>query len=151
MIWVVNHCAGGNHGNGWHRRLTTLLSVTVHLLQRTAITTASEFGEFDNVEDCDAAQLINFVLHRSTKRCLTAPADELVGSARLLQVKLTCKKNPHDFNSINIIVWIIDVIFINFISDHGISGIMPFEVFIIRNNRASRRTVHASASSNYFW
>ena len=32
-------------------------------------------------------------------------------------------KNTHDFNSINIIVLIIDLIFIYFVSDHGISGL----------------------------
>ena len=41
--------------------------------------------------------------------------------------------------TINIIVLRIDLIFIYFISDHGISGIMPFKVSIIRNNWTTRR------------
>ena len=51
------------------------------------------FGEVDNVEDCDAAQLINFC-GRVDNAC------ELVHSAG------TCKENTH-FNSINIIVLIL--------------------------------------------
>ena len=103
------------------------------------------FGEFDNVEDCDAAQLISGV-ESLWPRCLdNACRRELVRSAG------TCKKiKPSRFNSINIIVLIMYLIFIYFVSDHGISGIMPFEVSIIRNNWTLRRTVHASASSNYF-
>ena len=56
----------------------------------------------------------------------------------LVRSAVNCKK-PHDFNSINIIVLIIDLIFIYFVSDHGISGIMPFEVSIIRNKWTLRR------------
>ena len=44
-------------------------------------------------------------------------------------------------NAINIIALIIDLIFIYFRSDHGISGIMPFEVSIIRNKFRSRLCV----------
>ena len=45
---------------------------------------------------------------------------------------MTCKKKPHDFNSINIIVLIIDLRFIYFISDLFIMimdtslGIIPY-------------------------
>ena len=59
---------------------------------------------------------------------------ELVRSAVTVLWKI-----PHNFNSINIIVLIIDFIFIYFVSDHDITGTMPFEVSIIRNNRTSRR------------
>ena len=66
----------------------------------------------------DAAQLINRC-GRVSLVTLTAPVD--------------------DFNYIDIIVLIIDLIFICFVSDHGISGIMLFEVSIIRNNWTSRK------------
>ena len=57
----------------------------------------------------------------------------------------------HDFNSIIIIiiiiiiiVLIIDLICIYFVSDHGISGIKPFEVSIIRNNWTLRKQTLAN-------
>ena len=69
---------------------------------------------FDNSEDWDATQLIN-----RCGRVSLAPLLDNGCRRELVRSAVTCK------NSINIIVFIIDLIFIYFVSDHGISWIMP--------------------------
>ena len=101
------------------------------------------FCEFDNFKDWDAAQEKEKRLSHFG-RCVTTPADGLVGAA------VTCKKKNLKILTISIVL-IIYLIFVYFVSDHGISGIMLFEVSIIRNKWTLRKQpFHASASSINF-
>ena len=127
----------GNHGNGWQRRLTRATSYsTVHVLQRTVITTARQ------TEWVILSFILTYLVSLIT---LQTELQHNWSTSAVESLWPRCLDNETGVTPLSwdkkisrltiiIIVLIIDLMFIHFVSDHGISGIMPFEASIIRNN-----------------